>query len=104
MEKWVEDVRNERGKDAIIILVGNKIDLGRQVRKEQVEQKAKEFEIVYTEVCAKTGDNVRQMFLDIAKRFPAPESDGMDISAAGMNSNFRVDNPNIMSEKQSCSC
>ena len=42
---------------------------------------------------------MRQMFLDIAKRFPAPESDGMDISAAGMNSNFRVDNPNIMSEK-----
>jgi Ras-related protein Rab-6A len=25
--KWVEDVRNERGQDVIIVLVGNKTDL-----------------------------------------------------------------------------
>ena len=25
--KWIEDVRNERGNDVIIILVGNKTDL-----------------------------------------------------------------------------
>jgi hypothetical protein len=32
--KWIEDVRNERGNDVIIILVGNKTDLSekRQVR------------------------------------------------------------------------
>ena len=32
--KWIEDVRNERGNDVIIALVGNKTDLAekRQVR------------------------------------------------------------------------
>jgi Ras-related protein Rab-6A len=25
--KWVDDVRNERGQDVIIVLVGNKTDL-----------------------------------------------------------------------------
>lgn len=26
--KWIDDVRAERGKDVIIILVGNKTDIG----------------------------------------------------------------------------
>ena len=59
LEKWVEDVKKERGSEAHIVLWGNKIDLDRQVSKEQVEQKAKEFDVQCAEVCAKTGENIR---------------------------------------------
>ena len=40
--KWIEDVRNERGNDVIIVLVGNKTDLTdrRQVSVEEGEDKA----------------------------------------------------------------
>jgi Ras-related protein Rab-6A len=27
LNKWIEDVRNERGNDVIIVIVGNKTDL-----------------------------------------------------------------------------
>jgi Ras-related protein Rab-6A len=39
--KWIEDVRNERGNDVIIVLVGNKTDLSekRQVSVEEGEDR-----------------------------------------------------------------
>lgn len=42
IDKWVEDVRAERGTDVIIFAVGNKIDLGetRVVSEEEATQKA----------------------------------------------------------------
>lgn len=27
LSKWIEDVRSERGSDAIVVVVGNKIDM-----------------------------------------------------------------------------
>lgn len=43
--KWIEDVRNERGNDVIIILVGNKTDLS---DKRQVQRPPDMFE----EICS----------------------------------------------------
>jgi Ras-related protein Rab-6A len=40
LDKWIDDVRKERGPDANIIMVGNKTDLDRKVSPEQAEQKA----------------------------------------------------------------
>ena len=42
VNKWIEDVRAERGTDVIIMLVGNKTDLQdkRQVSMEEGERKA----------------------------------------------------------------
>merc|ERR1712196_425783 len=47
--KWIEDVRNERGNDVIIVLVGNKTDLDdlRQVSEEEGQAKAKEKNIFF---------------------------------------------------------
>ena len=49
--KWIEDVRNERGNDVIIILVGNKTDLSekRQVRKS--DKHALRIVILYSVLC-----------------------------------------------------
>merc|ERR1712183_115229 len=53
--KWIEDVRTERGKDVVIILVGNKDDISdrRQVSTEEGEEKAKEFNVLFIETSAK---------------------------------------------------
>ena len=71
-DKWVEDVKNERGNDAVIVLVGNKIDKieERAVTQEEAQTKAKSFEAFYIETSAKTGDNVKQLFKQIATTLP----------------------------------
>ncbi|XP_055348919.1 ras-related protein Rab6-like isoform X2 [Paramacrobiotus metropolitanus] len=73
--KWIEDVRNERGNDVIIMLVGNKTDLAekRQVSTEDGETKAKEHKVMFIETSAKTGYNVKQLFRKVATSLP-----GMD--------------------------
>ncbi|CAB1323744.1 unnamed protein product [Coregonus sp. 'balchen'] len=49
--KWIDDVRTERGSDVIIMLVGNKTDLGdkRQITIEEGEQRAKELSVITVE-------------------------------------------------------
>ena len=66
--KWIEDVRAERGTDVIIIIVGNKIDLAekRTVSTEEAESHAKELGILCVETSAKAGMNIKNLFRKIA--------------------------------------
>ncbi|EPY50854.1 GTPase Ryh1 [Schizosaccharomyces cryophilus OY26] len=75
-EKWIEDVRAERGDDVIIVLVGNKTDLSdkRQVSQEEGEKKANELKIMHMETSAKAGYNVKQLFRKIAQMLPGMEN------------------------------
>ncbi|XP_043830290.1 ras-related protein Rab-41 [Dromiciops gliroides] len=70
--KWIEDVRAERGGDIIIMLVGNKNDLGhkRQVTSEEGRQRAREMNVMFIETSAKTGHNVKQLFRRVATALP----------------------------------
>ena len=101
-EKWVEDVRAERGNDVIIVLVGNKTDLSdkrsvtnvllhfsdlsifnqrqqyRQVSTEEGERKAKEFNVMFIETSAKAGYNVKALFRKIAQALPGMEQQGAE--------------------------
>ena len=63
VNKWIEDVRAERGSDVIIMLVGNKTDLQdkRQVSMEEGERKAQELGVMFIETSAKAGYNVKQV-------------------------------------------
>uniref|UniRef100_A0A4W5RD35 Ras-related protein Rab-6B n=1 Tax=Hucho hucho TaxID=62062 RepID=A0A4W5RD35_9TELE len=74
--KWIDDVRTERGSDVIIMLVGNKTDLGdkRQITIEEGEQRAKELSVMFIETSAKTGYNVKQLFRRVAAALPGMES------------------------------
>jgi len=73
--KWIDDVRAERGNDVIIMLVGNKTDLAdkRQVSIDEGEKKAKELNVMFIETSAKAGYNVKQLFRRVAAALP-----GMD--------------------------
>ncbi|XP_065887491.1 ras-related protein Rab-6A-like [Dysidea avara] len=73
--KWIEDVRAERGNEVIIMLVGNKTDLadGRQVSMEDGGKKAKELNVMFIETSAKAGYNVKQLFRQVAASLPDVE-------------------------------
>lgn len=74
--KWIEDVRNERGNDVIIVLVGNKTDLNerRQVSVEEGEDKANKEEIMFIESSAKAGFNIKSLFRKLATALPGMET------------------------------
>jgi len=73
--KWIDDVRQERGDDVIMVLCGNKTDLEdqRAVSYEEGESKAREYSIMFVETSAKTGFNVKALFRKVAAALP-----GMD--------------------------
>ncbi|MCJ1225053.1 Ras- protein Rab-6B [Toensbergia leucococca] len=76
--KWVDDVRGERGNDVIIVLVGNKTDLGdrREVTQQMGEEEAKRCGALFVETSAKVGANVKGLFRRIAQALPGMEGEG----------------------------
>ena len=77
--KWVDDVRGERGQDVIIVLVGNKTDLGdkREVTQQMGEEEAKRCGALFVETSAKVGANVKGLFRRIAQALPGMEGEGV---------------------------
>merc|ERR1712227_973339 len=84
--KWIDDVRTERGTDVIIVLVGNKTDLAdkRQVSIDEGERKAKELNVMFIETSAKTGYNVKQLFRRVAAALPGMEPKNEESAQAGI--------------------
>lgn len=78
IDKWINDVKNERGDDNVILcIVGNKTDLAdeRQVTTEEGEQKAKSLGAnIFMETSTKAGHNVKNLFKKIAKSLPEFEN------------------------------
>ena len=78
-KKWVDDVRGERGNDVIVVLVGNKTDLGdtkREITTQQGEEEAKRSGAIFVETSAKLGHNVKALFRRIAQALPGMEGEG----------------------------
>ena len=78
-KKWIDDVRGERGNDVIVVLVGNKTDLGdskREVTTQQGEEEAKRSGALFIETSAKVGHNVKALFKKIAQALPGMEEGG----------------------------
>ncbi|CAL9733212.1 GTP-binding protein Ypt6p [Monosporozyma servazzii] len=79
IDKWIEDVKNERGEENVILcIVGNKNDLNdeRQVSTEEGEQKAKILGAnIFMETSTKVGYNVKNLFKKIAKSLPEFQDD-----------------------------
>eukprot|EP00906_Rhabdomonas_costata_P025405 RCo036325 len=72
VDKWLDDVRAERGNDVILMLVGNKTDLSdkREVTIEEGEQKAKQCNVMFIETSAKVGFNIKALFRKVANQLP----------------------------------
>ncbi|KAH9446252.1 hypothetical protein Pst134EA_030174 [Puccinia striiformis f. sp. tritici] len=103
--RWVDDVRAERGGDVIIVLVGNKTDLGdkRQVSTEEAERKSRELEVMFIEASAKAGHNVKSLFKKIAQALPGMDS----ASQANAPVNQTIDvsvSPTTNDEQAGCAC
>lgn len=71
-------MRGERGNDVIIVLVGNKTDLGdkREVTQQMGEEEAKRCGALFVETSAKVGANVKALFRRIAQALPGMEGEG----------------------------
>jgi len=108
--KWVEDARAERGNDVVICLVGNKTDLGndkRQVSTEEGEERAKKDNLLFMEVSAKAGYNVKSLFRKLATSLPG--SDAAAAATNGKNQSNMVDiklsaAPANVDEAKACGC
>ncbi|KAK3174606.1 Ras- protein Rab-6B [Lepraria neglecta] len=103
--KWVDDVRGERGQDVIIVLVGNKTDLGdkREVSSQMGEEEARKSGAIFMETSAKVGANVKALFRRIAQALPGMEGEG---GAAGGESQM-IDvniNPTKPEANEGCAC
>ncbi len=74
IDKWVEDVKMERGEEnVILVIVGNKSDLveERQVSTEEGERKTAVLNAkLFIETSTKAGFNVKTLFKKVAKLLP----------------------------------
>ena len=76
VEKWIEDARALREDDVMLILAGNKADLvdHRQVSTEKAQQLADKLNLMFFETSAKSGNNIKTMFNEMAKRLTGIET------------------------------
>lgn len=82
LDKWIKDVKVERGDDVVIVLVGNKLDLAstkRQVSVEEVEQLHNKIgSKFFIETSTKANHNVKLLFKKIAQSLPDFNNDEND--------------------------
>jgi GTPase SAR1 family protein len=68
LSKWIDNVREVRGEEALIMIIGNKSDLEgeRAVEQALANSKIMELGLSYMEVSAKTGSNIKEFFKELA--------------------------------------
>jgi small GTP-binding protein len=64
---WISSIKKTVKKAIPMILLGNKVDLEREVELEEAQDLAKRLSCDYLETSAKTGANVEDAFEKIAK-------------------------------------
>jgi len=71
-KSWVKELQRRGDPNVVIALAGNKADMEakRKVQTEEAQQYAKDSDIIYLETSAKTSLNVRNLFVEIAKKLP----------------------------------
>lgn len=71
-KSWVKELQRRGDPNVVIALAGNKADCAanRQVDTDEVLNYASENGIIYMETSAKTAQNVKELFVAIAKKLP----------------------------------
>ncbi|SCU87389.1 LAME_0D09912g1_1 [Lachancea meyersii CBS 8951] len=112
IDKWVEDVKAERGEENVVLcIVGNKNDLSdeRQVSTEEGERKAQVLNAtIFIETSTKAGFNVKNLFRKIAKTLPEfQKSDTVSLDDKASKSKpdvIDITTNNEDQEQSSCQC
>jgi GTPase SAR1 family protein len=69
---WVRELRQVNGNEMVIGLAGNKVDIAtgnkRQVESREITEYADDNGLIFMETSAKRGDNVKEIFVSIAKQ------------------------------------
>eukprot|EP00116_Pleurobrachia_bachei_P010217 sb/3470479/ len=88
-KSWVKELDRQARKDIVIALAGNKSDLSskRMVEYEEGKAYAAEHNLIFMETSAKTGDNVSNVFVEIAQALPKNEQ-----KPANNGQTVRIDN------------
>lgn len=90
VKDWLKELRTSAPEDAILTLIGNKIDLvpKKKVHSKEAEDFACEKGMKFYETSAKTGENIEGLFIDLAHSI---------LNIANDNSHRRTkDNLNVM--------
>lgn len=74
LSKWITELEENLG-EVPTLLVGNKIDLDRQVKRENAEKFAQDHGYLYAECSAKTGEKVDDVFEELALEIYKKEED-----------------------------
>lgn len=80
VSKWLDYIREERGKDVLVVLVGNKSDLqDKVVTSTEAEESAKKLDCdFFIETSSKNGYNVKKLFKKVAKLLPELRNENTD--------------------------
>ena len=70
VKKWIDSIKDEAQKNIVIYIVGNKIDMSekRQVTTQEGKELAEKYGLPFCESSARTGENVNEIFNDIAEK------------------------------------
>ncbi|KAJ1568900.1 Ras- protein Rab-5C [Nowakowskiella sp. JEL0078] len=96
-KSWVKELQRQANPNIVIALVGNKTDLEaqRQISTEEAQAYATEAGLLFKEASAKSGDNVMEVFTEIAKNIPLEQllasRPRTGVGAGASGSNGRVD-------------
>jgi Ras-related protein Rab-5C len=111
---WIKELKKQANNDIIIALVGNKIDLenDRKILKDDVIALSNELNLLNFDVSAKTGENIQNLFKQIALKMPFQNQlnknslKSTNIQNANGNGNNVIDlskRPNTTND-QDCAC
>ena len=80
VKTWVENARSMRGEEVVLFIAGNKSDLADQrvVGDDEGEGLAKELGATFFETSAKSGENVKTLFDDLAKKLIGSDINEVD--------------------------
>ena len=67
LKTWLKDIKEVAPKNVIIILIGNKLDIRRNINKEDIEKFIDDNFLIYYEISAKNGINVDLAFEKLAR-------------------------------------
>ena len=81
---WCEEIK-QNTENCIITVVGNKYDLENQIDKKEIEEYINQNDILHTEVSAKNGLNIENLFIEIVKKIKKNNINDINLNKINLN-------------------